>query len=133
MIAVRPLRWGRTVEGGHAELVTTVGLATALTGLIGLKWGYLPLQVPFIGPDGLTSVLGVRMAGVQIVLVLGAIVIAIALHLAFKFTLLGRACLAVAEDRDAAMLRGINVNLLSIGAFAAAGALAGLAAMAIGL
>ena len=52
-----------------------------------------------------------------------AIVFAFGLHFWFHGTRWGQACLAVAEDREAATLRGINVNLLSLGGFAAAGAL----------
>ena len=132
LVTVRPLRWGRRIEGGPAELVTTVGMATALTGIYGLVWGYLPLAVPFSGPTGTVTILGVNVTPVQIVVVGGAIVVSVALFVWLRLTMLGQACLAVSENRDAAMLRGINVNLLSIGAFAAAGCLAGLSAMAIG-
>ena len=57
---------------------------------------------------------------------------AVGLHFWFHLTRCGQACLAVAEDREAATLRGINVNLLSLGGFAAAGALGTVSAFAIG-
>ena len=129
---VRPLRWGKAEKGGPAELVTTVGMATLLIGAMGLIWGYNPLSVPFSGPKGVIELAGVRVDPLQIVLVVVAIVVAVGLHLWFKLTRLGQSCLAVAEDRDAAMLRGINVNLVSTGAFAAAGALGVVSGMLIG-
>jgi branched-chain amino acid transport system permease protein len=131
LITVRPLRIGAGA-GQQNELVTTVGMSTAIVGLIGIKWGYNPLLVPFNGPQGYVHFLGIVAAPVEIVLLASAIVIAVGLHLWFHVTRWGQACLAVAEDREAATLRGINVNLLSLGGFAAAGALGTLSAFAIG-
>jgi branched-chain amino acid transport system permease protein len=128
---VRPLRRG-AAAGGPAELITTVGMSTAITGAVGLGWGYLPLQVPFHGPHGQVQFLGVRADPVEIVLVVLAVVVALGCSAWFHRALTGQACLAVAEDRVAAMLRGVNVDVLSIGGFAAAGLLAGVSAFAIG-
>lgn len=135
LVSVRPLRWRASAHdagGPPVELVTTVGMSFALIGAYGLIWGYLPLKVPFAGPTGTVEFLGIRSNPVQIILVVGAIVVAVGLQLWFTRSRLGQACLAVAEDRDSATVRGINVNRLSIGAFAAAGALGTVSAMAIG-
>jgi branched-chain amino acid transport system permease protein len=132
VLTVRPLRLGGRGGGQQNELVTTVGMSTAIIGLIGIKWGYDPLQVPFHGPSKPVHFLGIVAAPVEIVLLVGAIAVAVALHMWFHRTRYGQACLAVAEDRDAATLRGINVNVLSLGGFAAAGALGTLSAFAIG-
>jgi branched-chain amino acid transport system permease protein len=72
------------------------------------------------------------LAPVEIMLVGAAILVAVVCALLFRWTKVGQSCLAVAEDREAAMLRGINVSLLSLGGFAAAGLLAGLASILIG-
>ena len=120
LIAVRPLR----IRGGgfqQNELVTTIGVSTIIIGLLGVKWGYEPLLVPFRGPTTPVHFLGIIAAPVSIILVGGAVVFAFALHFWFHYTRWGRACLAVAEDRPAATLRGINVNLFSLGGFGAAG------------
>jgi branched-chain amino acid transport system permease protein len=129
---VRPLRWGKADKGGPAELVTTIGMATLLIGGMGLIWGYNPLSVPFHGPSDVVKIFGVPVLPLEILLFAAAIVVPTALHLWFRLTRLGQSCLAVAEDREAAMLRGINVKLVSTGAFAAAGALAALSGMFIG-
>jgi branched-chain amino acid transport system permease protein len=129
---VRSLRWGRVEKGGPAELVTTVGMSTLLVGAMGLIWGYNPLSVPFHGPTKVLTILGVRVDPLQIILVIVAIAVAVGLHLWFRLTRHGQSCLAVAEDRDAAMLRGINVKLVSTGAFAAAGGLAAISGLLIG-
>jgi branched-chain amino acid transport system permease protein len=132
VLTVRPLRIGGRGGGQQNELVTTVGMSTAIVGLIGIKWGYDPLSVPFHGPTSSVHFLGIVAAPVEIILLAAAIVFALALHFWFHATRWGQACLAVAEDRDAATLRGINVNPLSLGGFAAAGALGTVSAFAIG-
>ncbi len=130
LLAVRPLRWA----GGNVDsaLVTTVGASTVIAGLIGVKWGYLPLQVPFPGSTGFVHFLGTVASPVQIFTVAGAVLSAFTLEGLFRFTRRGQACLAVAEDRDPAMLRGVNVSRLSLVAFTAAGAFGGLVGFLIG-
>jgi branched-chain amino acid transport system permease protein len=133
LVTVRPLRFARgVVQGGPAELVTTVGMATMLIGLISVIWGTDPLRVPWNGPARVVNAIGVHADPVEIVVVGASIVVAVGLFAVFRYTRMGQACRAVAEDREAAMLRGVNVDLLSIGAFACAGALAGVVSMAIG-
>jgi branched-chain amino acid transport system permease protein len=130
VLTVRPLRWA----GGDVDnaIITTVGGSTALIGLIGVKWGYQPLQVPFPGPTGFVHFLGTVASPVQIFVVGVAILAAVALEGLFRYTRRGQACLAVAEDRDPAMLRGVNVSRLSLVAFIAAGAFGGVVGYLIG-
>src|ERR1700760_3084629 len=45
VVTVRPLRRGGSPTG-QAELITTVGMSTAITGALGLVWGFQALQVP---------------------------------------------------------------------------------------
>ena len=130
VLTVRPLRWARgSVDNA---LVTTVGASTVIAGLIGVKWGYLPLRVPFHGPSGYEHFLGAVASPLEIFTVAGAVISALALEALFRYTRRGQACLAVAEDRDPAMLRGVNVSRLSLAAFTAAGAFGGLAGFLIG-
>jgi branched-chain amino acid transport system permease protein len=128
---VRPLRRG-AAAGGPAELITTVGMSTAITGAVGLAWGFQPLTVPFHGPTSQVHFLGINADPVEIVLVVLAVVVAVGCSFWFRRALTGQACLAVAEDRVAAMLRGVNVEVLSLAGFGAAGLLAGVSALAIG-
>jgi branched-chain amino acid transport system permease protein len=131
VLAVRPLRWGRGIVGANA-IVTTVGASTALIGAYGVKWGYTPLLVPFTGPSKQVHLLGVPELPVEIILVAAAIVIAVGLHFWFRLTRRGQAFLAAAEDREAAALRGVNVNALSLVAFAIAGSLGALSGILVG-
>ena len=132
VICIRPLRWRPSGASGHTELITTVGMSVALLGLITLIWGVNPLKVPFHGPSKTVEFLGAFATPIEIIVVVMTIVIAVGLELGFRFTRVGQACLAVAEDREAASLRGINVSWLSVGGFAAAGMLAGLASVLVG-
>jgi branched-chain amino acid transport system permease protein len=132
LIAIRPLKLGRATPGQQTELVTTVGLSTMLGGIATLIWGVNALRVPFPGPQQVVHFVGVVATPVSIFLLVAAIVVGLALHVFFQYSRWGQACLAVAEDRSAASLRGINVSFLSLAAFAGAGALGTLSAMLIG-
>ena len=132
LTTIRPLARRRSQGLGHGTLVTTVGMATAIIGACGIAWGYLPLEVPFHGPSTIATFLGVRATPVSIVLVVFSILTSLVCAAYFHYTRVGQACLAASENRDAALLRGINIGRLSLGAFAVAGALAAVAALAIG-
>jgi branched-chain amino acid transport system permease protein len=131
LLAVRPLRWARGIVGANA-IVTTVGASTALIGAYGVKWGYQPLLVPFQGPAATLHFFGTLATPVEVIVVAAAIIVALALHFWFRASRRGQAYLAVAEDRDAAALRGVNVNALSIGAFTLAGAFGAASGLIIG-
>ncbi len=127
-VAVRPLQ-GR---GSHAELVTTLGAAVALEGAALLLWGSNPLRVEFPGSRDPLTLFGGRVLPVQLTLMATTVVIVVALGVLMKRTRLGLACLATAENRSAAMLRGVNVRMISILFFALAGALAGATGSVVG-
>jgi branched-chain amino acid transport system permease protein len=132
LVAIRPLRWRRSGSGQSTELVTTVGISTALIGLMSLIWGVNALPVPFHGPTGAVRFFGVVTEPVAVILLVTAVLLGVVLHVAFRKTRWGQACLALAEDRAAASLRGINVNVLSLVAFGAAGALGTVCGILIG-
>lgn len=131
LAAVRPLRGMNDVVGTGA-LVTTVGASTAIAGGLGVKWGYIPLRVPFVGPSGYVHALGILMRPVEIATVLLAAIGALVCEIVFRRTRRGQACLAVAEDIEPAMLRGINTSVFSLVAFAVAGMFGALAGVVVG-
>jgi branched-chain amino acid transport system permease protein len=116
----------------HAELLTTVGAATVLVGMMVLIWTELVRQSTSPISSAFYTLLGGRADADQLILIGLAIVMTGGLSLWYRFTLRGRASLAVAENRRAAELRGINVRSKSYGAFILAGALSGVAAAFIG-
>jgi branched-chain amino acid transport system permease protein len=119
--ALRPIRG----KGTHAELVTTVGFGFLLTGISQLVWGTSPLQVPFIGSNTPFSLFGGRVRPDDVALIITAVVVAVGLWYFSRRSLIGLASLAAAQDREAAALKGVNVNRLSGWAVAAACCLSG--------
>lgn len=125
-IAIRP------IKGTEGQLVTTVGVATLLGGASELIWGGQPLTVPFMSDSNVATVLGGRVLPVELLLIAVAVVLAILLIVYGRTTLIGLATLAMAEDREAASLRGVNVRALALGAFAVSGMLAGVLGPMVG-
>lgn len=128
LIAIRPVA-GR---GLHGELVTTVGAATILTGLVYLIWGADVRPVKAFVSSDIITVLGGRISVDGLLLIIIAVIVCVAFWAWLRFTLHGLAASAVSEDRVAATLRGINVNHLSIAAMAVAGAIGGAVGPIIG-
>lgn len=128
-IAIRPLL-GRS--DAHGALITTVGAATILDGLAAVIWGREPLTVPSILPDRPLTLLGGTVRPVDLALIVFALLVGIGVHLWSRYSLLGLASLAAAEDRQAASARGINVRLLGTGAFVLAGVIAGVFGLLVG-
>ncbi|MFE3291921.1 branched-chain amino acid ABC transporter permease [Rhodococcus sp. NPDC059234] len=126
VIAVRP------VKDHQNQLVTTLGVATLISGATQLIWGSEPLTVPFFGSNEPITLLGGRTYPVEIALLVVAVVLVVVLGQFSKRTVTGLALLGISEDREAAMLRGVNVRALALGAFAASGALAGFLGLFVG-
>ncbi|SMC96043.1 branched-chain amino acid ABC transporter permease [Lentzea albidocapillata] len=126
LIAIRP------VKGTHAHLVTTLGMATLLDGVTRIIWGDQVLKVPSVLSDATWTVFGGRVSVVELALIVAVLVIAGALILYSRRSLVGLAMLAMAEDREAALLRGIDVRKLALGAFVFTGVLAGLTGPLVG-
>lgn len=129
LIAIRPLR----DKGSHTEMVTTVGAATMILGIIALIWGSDPLRIDLFKRSGQIEFLGGSVDPTDLWIIGLVILAAVAVTLLSRYTRYGLASLAVAENSEAATLRGINVRVLSTGSFIAAGALAGLLAPVIGV
>ncbi len=120
--AIRPLR----KSGGSAELVTMVGVATVITGVIQYFYGSEAHRVPFWGPEEFFPAFDINIQYVALVIIGLAILLMVALELVTKFTKVGLISLAQTDDREAAQLRGINVNALSTWGFVIAAMVAGL-------
>jgi branched-chain amino acid transport system permease protein len=125
-VAIRP------ISGTEGHLITTVGMASLLDGASQLIWGNQALQVPFFGPDNVWQLAGGRVLPVELLLIVVAVVLTGALVVVGRRTMLGLALLAVAEDREAALLRGVNVRRVALGAFVFSGLLAGALGPVIG-
>ncbi|MCU1415632.1 MAG: amino acid transporter permease [Microbacteriaceae bacterium] len=125
-VAIRPLPIGR-----HAELITTLGVGTVLTGLITVIWGTNPLPVkPVV--DGGFQFLGAIVTWNDVLLVGAASVAAVVLYFVLRHTRLGLAATALNQDRTAAILRGVDSRRIAVIAFAFALGYAALIAPVVG-
>ncbi|MBR7160786.1 MAG: branched-chain amino acid ABC transporter permease [Clostridia bacterium] len=123
-IAYKPLRGASPL----AVLITAIGVSYLLQSLAQIVFGSANKMV-VVHDFGAVKFCG---ANVQIsaLLTLGvAVVVMAALTLFVKFTRIGRAMIAVSEDKGAAQLMGINVNKIITVTFAIGSALAALAGL----
>lgn len=127
-VAVTPLR--RYLAIG--AIMGTIAVAIMLRNLATLLWGRDVLPVP--SPFGSRYIyLGGAGVSVHELFVLGASLLAMGLVYAFlKRTILGKAFMAVAHNRDAAALMGIDVDRMTSLAFILSSMLAGLGGMLVG-
>lgn len=124
-LAYKPLRRA----GSLAVLITAIGVSYFLQNVALLIWGSAPKTFSSLAPFGSVSLFGGQLiiTGESIITVLACVVIMIALTLFTKKTRLGKAMRAVSEDKDAAELMGINVNVTISLTFAIGSALAAIA------
>lgn len=115
------VRWLRG-RGAHNELVTTLGVATLLSGIALVVFGSNAERIPYFTDQQPLDLLGGRVLLTELLVILAAVVLAIATGIITKRTMIGIASLATSEDREAGALRGINAGWLAIGAFVIAGA-----------
>ncbi len=121
-IAYKPLRGASPL----AVLITAIGVSYFLQSLALIIFGAAPKYV-IIADLGALQI-GELSIGYNTIITLAAtVVIMAALSLFVKYTKIGRAMVAVSEDKDAARLMGININMIITITFAIGSALAALA------
>ena len=123
-IAYKPLRGASPL----AVLITAIGVSYLLQSLAQIIFGSAPKMV-VVFEFGSINLFGVPVQVSALVTLGVTIVVMTALTLFVKFTRLGRAMIAVSEDKGAAQLMGINVNGIITITFAIGSALAALAGL----
>ena len=123
-IAYKPLRGASPL----AVLITAIGVSYLLQSLAQIVFGSAPKMVT-VFDFGNIALFGVNVQVSTLVTLAVTVVVMLALTLFVKFTRLGRAMIAVSEDRGAAQLMGINVNGIITVTFAIGSALAALAGL----
>jgi branched-chain amino acid transport system permease protein len=124
-IAVAPVL--RRSASGTSWVITTLAVSLIITNLVGHVWGPDPLSLKPPPPLSTETfdVLGAQISTYHIALVVLAALLVLGIERFYRTTA-GKAVLAVAEDRDAALLRGIDPERLSRWSFVIGGALAAL-------
>ncbi len=123
-IAYKPLRGASPL----AVLITAIGVSYLLQSLAQIVFGSANKMVT-VYDFGSVSFFGVPVQVSALVTLAVTVVVMIALTLFVKRTRIGRAMVAVSEDRGAAQLMGININSIITITFAIGSALAALAGL----
>jgi branched-chain amino acid transport system permease protein len=114
--------------------VSAIGVLIALENGALLLWGSETLSVPV--PEPLQTVFSiggvVYMPAMRIVIFAVAAVSFAALHLFVRWTRIGKAMRAVAQDAVAARLLGVPIDRVAIATFATGSGMAGLAGAIVG-
>ena len=123
-VAYKPLRGASPL----AVLITAIGVSYLLQSLAQIIFGSANKMVT-VYDFGSVKIFGVPMQVSALVTLGVTVVVMVVLTLFIKYTRLGRAMIAVSEDKGAAQLMGINVNGIITVTFAIGSALAALAGL----
>ncbi len=124
-LAYKPLRRATSL----AVLITAIGMSYFLQNVALLIWGSAPKVFGSVVPFGSLSLFDGKLivTAESILTVAACIIIMVCLVFFTKKTRMGKAMRAVSEDKDAAELMGINVNVTISVTFAIGSALAAIA------
>lgn len=119
-VAYRPLRGASPL----AVLITAIGVSYLLQSLALIIFGSDSKLVNRLMIHSSIKLGSLTISWGTVVTLIAATVIMVSLTLFVKLTKIGRAMIAVSEDRDAARLMGVNVNAVIMITFAIGSALA---------
>jgi branched-chain amino acid transport system permease protein/neutral amino acid transport system permease protein len=124
----------RKLRGGSPIilLISSVGVALMLRSVIQMIWG-TDNKVYRGGVDESLMLAGLRIQPNQVLIVLGAVVLVVTLHLFLQRTRLGKAMRAMSDNPDLARLSGIDTDKVVIWTWIIAGGLAAAAGIFLGL
>ena len=129
-VAYRPLRNAPRL----APLITAIGMSFVIEGALFVWKGPNYLPFPDLLPAIRIPIGGGATVGVKDLIVIGVVVVlVVALTLFVSRTKLGKAMRATAQDRDAALLMGIDINRTIAATFFIGAALAGAGGLIYGL
>jgi branched-chain amino acid transport system permease protein len=124
-IAYRPLRRAPRL----APLISAIGVSFFLEAWIATYVSSRDFTLPNLIPGGFALYADVSISYVQILMLVSSVAMMFVLQLIVRRTLLGRGMRAVAQDREAAELMGVNMDRVISFTFIIGSALAGVAAL----
>lgn len=105
-IAYKPLRGASPL----AVLITAIGISYFLQSLAQIIYGSQTKMVSIYTELGTIKIFGSNVQVTTLITLIATILIMVSLTLFIKYAKVGRAMIAVSEDRGASELMGINVN-----------------------
>ncbi len=122
-LAYRPLRGASPL----AVLITAIGVSYLLQSLAQVVFGAAPKMLDKFADLGYLTIFGMSVRVSTVVTLVVAVIIMVGLTLFINMTKVGKAMLAVSEDKSAAQLMGINSNAIITITFVIGSALAAVA------
>jgi branched-chain amino acid transport system permease protein len=116
-----------------APLLATIGISFILDQLVQIVFSSDPQRFSNPLPSTRIPIGGTSIGIIDVVIAAVGISIAISLYLFLRYTKLGWALRATAQDREAALQMGVDVNAVNQVAFAIAGMLGGIAGLLVGM
>ena len=134
VVAYRPLRRAPRL----ATLITAIGMSIFLQNLALLIWGgqiksFPRTVIPVFFFEPALELGDVVISWLQVIILLTAIFLMLALQVIVHYTRIGRAMRAIAQDKTAASLMGVNVDRVVSYTFALGSGLGGVAGILVGL
>ncbi|MGA8862469.1 MAG: branched-chain amino acid ABC transporter permease [Gallionella sp.] len=108
-VAVLP---GLKTKSEFGWIMTTISLAIIFKNVAENLWGHDDLTFPSPLPTEPLIFFGIRVLPMEIMIVVGALAIMLAVELFNRKSIYGKAVVATSNDRDAAGLMGINTGLV---------------------
>jgi branched-chain amino acid transport system permease protein len=128
-IAYRPLRKAPRL----APLISAIGASIFLQNVMMLIIKARMQVYPDVFPEAFMDLGPLSISYFQIFIILGSVILMIGLYAFIKKTKIGKAMRAVAEDKDAAALVGIDVNRIILITFVIGSSLAAAAGVMVGM
>jgi branched-chain amino acid transport system permease protein len=93
-------------------IMTTISLAIIFKNVAENVWGHDDITFPSPLPTAPIQLLGIRVLPMELLVVVGALAIMLAVELFNRKSIYGKAVVATSNDRDAAGLMGINTGMV---------------------
>ena len=126
-VAVRPF----VARGSNAWLMATVALGIVLENVTLFAFGKEPRNYPSVLADTPIEIVGLSLQPLQLIIPAAGLLIAAAMHVVTRHSLMGKALLAIVQNGDAARLMGIDVARAVSLSYAASTVFAGIAGILI--
>ncbi|MDX1633955.1 MAG: branched-chain amino acid ABC transporter permease [Marinobacter sp.] len=109
------------------DKIAAIGILLFLEAVVQMFWGsdFRRMASPF---TGIMNFDGLIIPEQRALIIIGAVVLVVALHLFLRKTMTGATIIAMAQNREGAFLVGIDANRVAMMTFAISGALAAIAA-----